>query len=118
MNLRIENKLTKNILAKYRDNGESFSGLKLSVPERRLYNNRMKRAKHLVKIREEKTKGLELPLEATKEVIEFMAEEETWEERINRIDGYKFVNPTPIRVHKSPTVWERLKDKIGCWLRG
>lgn len=117
MNLRIKNKLAKNILVKYRENGESFSGLELSVPERRLYNNRRKRAKHLAKIREEESKGLELPLEAAKEIIEFMTKEETWEERINRIDSYKFANPTPIKVHKSPTVWGRLKDKIGGWFK-
>ena len=117
MNLRIKNKLARNILAKYRENGENFNGLKLSVPERRLYNNRRKRAKHLVKIREEKSEGLELPLEAKKEIIEFMTKEETWEERINRIDSYKFANPTPIKVHKSPTIWDKIKDKLKEWLR-
>lgn len=101
MNLRIKDKLAKNILKKYQDNGRSFENLKLTRPEREL--ERRVNEKFGKMLMERKT---------VKGVVE-----ETWEERINRIDNYKFANPTPIRVHKSPTVWERLKDTIGGWFK-
>ena len=101
MNLRIKDKLAKNILAKYRDNNGSFEGLELTRPERAL--------QRLVHERVERM----LVEQKAKEV----GNEETWEERINRIDNYKFANPTPIKVHKSPTVWDKIKDKFKEWLQ-
>ena len=119
MNNRIKNKLTKNIKRKQK----AFrSGVRIPLTRAERKLARKNRVVALLTIgdalkeQSEKSKGLELSLEATKEVIEFMTEE-TWEERINRIDGYKFANPTPIKVHKSPTVWDKIKDKLKEWLK-
>ena len=112
MNKRIKNKLTKNIKRK-RKAFRCGVRIPLTRAERKLV--RKDKAVVLLTIgdapkeQSEKSKGLELPLEATKE--------EAWEERIKRIDSYKFANPTPIKIHKSPTMWDKIKDKIKEWLR-
>ena len=120
MNKRIKNKLTKNIKRK-RKAFRCGVRIPLTRAERKLVRKdkvvTLLTIGDALKGQSEKSKGLELPLEATKEIIEFMTKEETWEERINRIDSYKFDNPTPIKVHKSPTVWDKIKDKLKEWLR-
>ena len=120
MNKRIKNKLTNNIKRK-RKAFRCGVRIPLTRAERKL----ARRNKVVVlstigdglKDQYETSRGLGLSLEATKEIIEFMTKEETWEERINRIDSYKFANPTPIKVHKSPTIWDKIKDKLKEWLR-
>lgn len=121
MNKRIEKKLSKNINLKRK----VFRGgvrIPLSRPERKLARLHedifMLGITEALKDCHETTKNMGVSLELFNGVVEAMTKEETWEERINRIDSYKFANPTPIKVHKSPTVWERLKDKVGGWLRG
>lgn len=91
MNKRIKNKLSGNILEKYEANNRSFEGLEFNRPETKVIAGL--REKHRQQRLLSKTK-------------------ETWEERINRIDSYKFANPTPIKVHKSPTTWAKIKNKI------
>lgn len=120
MNKRIEKKLSKNIKLKRK----AFRGgvrIPLTRPEKKLARLRkdifMSSIAETLKDCHVATKDMTLSYEATKEVIEFLSEEETWEERINRIDGYKFANPTPIKVHKSPTVWDKIKVKLKGWLK-
>lgn len=96
MNKRIRNKLSSNILERYTNNNCTFKGLEFNRPETKVVAG-LREKHHQQRL-----------LSQTKE---------TWEERVNRIDSYKFANPTPIKVHKSPTLWDRLRDKIGGWLK-
>lgn len=122
MNKRIEKKLTKNVKEKRQRQRLTGARVPLTRPERKLArrhkNVTLQTIGDALKDCLAITGDITLSYEATKEVIEFMTEEETWEERINRIDSYKFANPMPIKVHRSPTLWDRLKDKLKGWLRG
>ena len=96
MNKRIQKKLSDNVLRKYRRNGYNLNGLEYSRPEAKLMRS-------VAEVHRQRTSPSRT--------------EETWEERINRIDSYKFANPTPIKVHKSPTVWGKIKNRIKEWLK-
>lgn len=109
MNKRIEKKLSKGIKMKCQRFRTSAIAEPLNRAEKRFVNRY--KCTHLSRI-----DGRNV-LDCSKVLEDNPILEETWEERVNRIDSYKFANPTPIKVHKSPTVWERLKDKIGGWLR-
>lgn len=122
MNKRIEKKLIKRVREKRQQ--QRLTGVRASLtrPERKLArrhkNVTLQTIGDALKGCHAITRDMTLSYEAAKEVIEFMTKEETWEERINRIDSYKFANPTPIKVHRSPTLWDRLKDRLKGWLRG
>lgn len=120
MNKRIEKKLSKSIEFKRK----AFRGgarIPLTRPERKLARLRkdifVSGIAEALKDCHEATKNVGVSLELYDGVVNAMTKEGTWEERINRIDSYKFANPTPIKLHKSPTVWGRLKEKIGGWFK-
>lgn len=121
MNKRIEKKLIKGVREKRQQ--QRLTGVRVSLtrPERKLVrrhkNVTLQTISDALRDCHETTKNMGVSLELFNGVVEATTKEETWEERINRIDSYKFANPTPIKVHKSPTVWERLKDKVGGWFK-
>ena len=122
MNKRIEKKLTKSVREKRQQQRLTGVRVPLTRPERKLArrhkNVTLQTIGDALKDCHASVRDMALSYEATKEIIEFMTKEETWEERINRIDSYKFTNPTPIKVHRSPTFWDRLKDRLKGWFRG
>ena len=120
MNKRIEKKLSKNIKLK-RKAFRSGVRIPLTRPEKKLA--RLHKDIFMSGIAEAlrdchgTTKNMGVSLELFDGVVNAMTKEETWEERINRINSYKFANHTPIKVHKSPTVWDKIKAKLKGWLK-